>query len=1300
MRYEIVLKAIEKEWFPEQAVLKAINSSQRIKSPISNLAEITRLRVPGPWLDSLYNLFEKHLPTEVKEAPSRSEAAKKPIETITAIRELRPLHDYQIFAGKKIRDMIESPRKTHKRLLISIPTGAGKTRLVAESLIDWINDGKPTEDTKIHNSKYIIWIAQSRELCEQAISQFQEIYTQKGKSALTIFRLFGSHQITIPTILSKKVEHGLIVCTIDKLYNQVEIKEKITDFGKAFLQNNLEYDDKVQKSEIPKKFYGDHYFASLRSMTSCIVVDEAHKAIMPTYTCVLRGLGFNFSYKNEEDINEFGITLVGLTATAFRGTGLEPSREAQIDSESDDKTKIIFKENEIEKFDELNSPLRCSVCERPLSAGDHILQSTSNKKHVWHASEEMLSAETLRIYTRFSKPLVPKIHAFPENKRPKAVITCNEKFVAKDPVRISGEKSYDLLGAIKDFSWKIERRSRLTEVFGIDESRTAELYAPPHLETIVYEVKEPGTYQISLTVENFDGITDTATKTVEVISQDNPDASNDMQELVQNLIKRDILCNVYHTSVQSGRFDIAANKKNIDLVTQMRNQAAESDERNKKLAGIVNYMLSEPREKRKKILVFACDILHARLLQLVLRIKYSINADYVDSDLHESRNIYRIQKFRKKPQDGKGKVLINTNMLTTGFDVPDVDCVIMGRPVLSTVEYTQMIGRGMRGPRMGGTKEVWIVDFDDQVQLHEKKQLTFIRLGWKSMAYDNQNKLIWKPLSEKLDGSENPLDLEIPVPEEVEEENQAEPEKILLSCHSCKTVSRGVEEVSANYALSPEDKEALEMFCEAGIVPELPSMKCKTCKEASEVWPDSTDPWKLFVLKEKNDPLLLHFVRHIASNFSGSIKVNIADLLDPKKTLKDILQKMEGANDSPENLYSLNEKDLKIFKELQDSALKKISRERLGEFWADNVILQKEITSKKKLVDLCTRLINPKILEMPIFANSRKKRDSLPQEQKLRNETDKIIFEKLAYIPEEEEFHTLIGDDLYDFMIGRYATYQNFQTIIGIGDYIAKLRARSACLEKVMMYYNARKRAPSFADLGKIVPHFKNALGANFKGWEELRSLIEEIAQSAWAAPDAVKFDELKKDYDFVDDLEPQKPTAESMLRHSKIGIGHYMKYAGTVENFEEVSHLSKEYRKQFEQLAAEFKVIKAQMGGIPDEGVMVVHSNYKQVMKFLWFDGYSKFLELMGEDPNYVLKDDSETKTDDKKDMIRNAKTFARSNGMQELFKRMIKEHPIKYVVNFGSMENFISQVFPENKKVALIMWEDAKKQFGSSLS
>ena len=58
-------------------------------------------------------------------------------------------------------------------------------------------------------------------------------------------------------------------------------------------------------------------------------------------------------------------------------------------------------------------------------------------------------------------------------------------------------------------------------------------------------------------------------------------------------------------------------------------------------------------------------------------------------------------------------VLFNYGVLTAGFDEPRTRCVIIGRPTTSLVLYSQMVGRAMRGPRVGGNATAQIITVAD-----------------------------------------------------------------------------------------------------------------------------------------------------------------------------------------------------------------------------------------------------------------------------------------------------------------------------------------------------------------------------------------------------------------------------------------------------------------------------------------------------------------------------------------------------------------------------------------------------------
>ena len=56
---------------------------------------------------------------------------------------------------------------------------------------------------------------------------------------------------------------------------------------------------------------------------------------------------------------------------------------------------------------------------------------------------------------------------------------------------------------------------------------------------------------------------------------------------------------------------------------------------------------------------------------------------------------------------------MNVNILTEGTDLPEIQTIFLARPTISTILMTQMIGRGLRGKKAGGTKKAYIVGFMD-----------------------------------------------------------------------------------------------------------------------------------------------------------------------------------------------------------------------------------------------------------------------------------------------------------------------------------------------------------------------------------------------------------------------------------------------------------------------------------------------------------------------------------------------------------------------------------------------------------
>jgi len=94
---------------------------------------------------------------------------------------------------------------------------------------------------------------------------------------------------------------------------------------------------------------------------------------------------------------------------------------------------------------------------------------------------------------------------------------------------------------------------------------------------------------------------------------------------------------------------------------------------------------------RQSWLVFASGIEHAENINRELLSRGIVSA-VVHSRMPKSQRDKAIQDSR----DGKIRALVNNGVLTTGFDNPRIDCIVMLRPTNSPGLWVQMLGRGTR----------------------------------------------------------------------------------------------------------------------------------------------------------------------------------------------------------------------------------------------------------------------------------------------------------------------------------------------------------------------------------------------------------------------------------------------------------------------------------------------------------------------------------------------------------------------------------------------------------------------------
>lgn len=199
---------------------------------------------------TLFDFFELFVPSlpAIEEVPS-----------FVLTSSQYPLFTHQRRVAQKVKQYLyQEPR----RVLLHMPTGAGKTRTAMNIIVDHLRSHEPT---------LVIWLAYSEELCEQAFTEFQKAWNYLGDRQLAVYRFWGGHDLNL-----EEVKDGVVVAGLSKVYNA----------AKRSIQ----------------------FINQLGSRSTLVIIDEAHQAIAQTYKLVLEALVIPYPRT----------ALLGLTATPGR----------------------------------------------------------------------------------------------------------------------------------------------------------------------------------------------------------------------------------------------------------------------------------------------------------------------------------------------------------------------------------------------------------------------------------------------------------------------------------------------------------------------------------------------------------------------------------------------------------------------------------------------------------------------------------------------------------------------------------------------------------------------------------------------------------------------------------------------------------------------------------------------------------------------------------------------------------------------------------------------------------------------
>lgn len=261
------------------------------------------------WPEELFNALG------VRDIIKDFESMKLKVQGTRQVHVSYPLYDYQIDCSSRINKLIQT--KGVRRALLHLPTGAGKTRTAINIVSDFLR----------HNPKsLVVWLADTKELCEQASEEFAKAWKCLGNHDLPIYAFYGDSELSISGI-----NRGFLVAGLQKMYS-------LGNKDKGALQ---------------------FLYAQLRQKTSLIVFDEAHIAIAPTYRDIVN---------NFLDHSENSAFLVGLSATPGRVLGEDENLIAENQRLSD-----FFENNKVTmRVEGYSSPLEYLIEHQYLAKAEFI----------------------------------------------------------------------------------------------------------------------------------------------------------------------------------------------------------------------------------------------------------------------------------------------------------------------------------------------------------------------------------------------------------------------------------------------------------------------------------------------------------------------------------------------------------------------------------------------------------------------------------------------------------------------------------------------------------------------------------------------------------------------------------------------------------------------------------------------------------------------------------------------------------------------------------------------------------------
>lgn len=197
----------------------------------------------------------------------------------------RKLKEFQ----QEVKDLLLEALGTPScRRMVTLPTGAGKTRVAVEAIRDWLTS-LPSRGNEPRRHHVVLWVAHSEELCEQAYLCFKQIWQARQDACkLGLFRFWGDFSSNPAA--------------------KIDLVDQISRSANVLVATTGRLDSLING----KPRHAVLILEALRDSVGLIVFDEAHRAAAPSYRAI------RDAFECELGRREAPPHVLGLTATPFR----------------------------------------------------------------------------------------------------------------------------------------------------------------------------------------------------------------------------------------------------------------------------------------------------------------------------------------------------------------------------------------------------------------------------------------------------------------------------------------------------------------------------------------------------------------------------------------------------------------------------------------------------------------------------------------------------------------------------------------------------------------------------------------------------------------------------------------------------------------------------------------------------------------------------------------------------------------------------------------------------------------------